>query len=1131
MIHHDFPSTGAPAQRGSPSTLYVLGILFLGLSAWHAHAAEYFVTKEGSDASNGTSRQTAFLTIQKGVNALQPGDTLTIGRGEYAETVTRDRLGSMDARTTIRAELPGTVTLRGDVALPSSAFKKVDGYRFIYAADFDREIQAVNEADTLSVMRTHPVLSELEYTPGTSFYDARAKKLYISTSDLQPPDTHHYTVTVTEGDGLLLTSPRKVTIEGIAVTGYQNSKPTPRYPGKQVTWGLLLASARDCIIRDCVAYLNRSGIGVDSGNDRKDEIDNGWNVIEKCTAYGNKNINIIGYASNHDEIRDCVAYRAEGYGMRLYGAGIRGPAVMRNNLSWGNGTDMMIKGGAADKFALSENSITLGHLHSASLKNSIVGSLNQYNRNPGSDTIYGLFSPFGNQAMNQANRDQSFADPDNFDFRLQATSKYRGTGPEKSDRGPFPYQANVFHIAANGKDTNDGLSIKKSWQTLAHALKQLRPGDTLYLQEGVYEAGGELKITNAEGQRTSIRARGTSSVVIRGDIRVSASRGLEFERLNFRDAVSLENSRDVRFNNCRFAAAGTSLSASAVKQLKVTHAEFTGFKEAALKLDKCADVWLSGNLYDNRTALAVIIDAASAVRYSDYNSYASADQAWRIGGNKVPLDVLQGTQDKYSTVRTPEYEVENGVARLQNRGLFDAGGPLGTGTGYYRPNEAVVMHATKPELHSVSDTTANIEWWTSVPAETEVAWGETPDTTERITFNREATTVTDGFNTLSLHGLKPGRKYYFRLLSSKPLDEEVAQYTGSATFNDPPLVFETATAPAPARTLYVAPDGDDAKSGRDRSQAWRTVSHAADAARAGDTVIVTEGTYVDIVRVRATGTEGRPITFQAAPGEKVIFSGNERLLNNAFSVVEKRHIRLDGFYFKDFGSAGWKCVVDLRFSKHLQVTRCFFNGFGKGSVGTQVRVQACEDVTLRNCVVTRGFQGVVAQLGSSMLVENSVFVNNLIMHFCSSNGEPKTLQARNSIFVDNIPSKVQVSNFETGGFERYHFDNNAFYLRIPDAERKPFWFYGTGPGRMSVADYDRKIGSKNFVVRDPQFAISAGKEPVDRASGKKIAFLGDWIPREKLDFTDLFVTNPELTAAKIGLQPEAFQDFHFNKAR
>ena len=112
--------------------------------------AEHFVNKQGKDANNGTSRATAFLTIQKGVNALKPGDTLTIGPGEYFENVDRANLGSPDADTVIRAEIPGTALMRGDVDLPE--FKKVEGYRFVYAVACGRKPLGVLENPILNTM-------------------------------------------------------------------------------------------------------------------------------------------------------------------------------------------------------------------------------------------------------------------------------------------------------------------------------------------------------------------------------------------------------------------------------------------------------------------------------------------------------------------------------------------------------------------------------------------------------------------------------------------------------------------------------------------------------------------------------------------------------------------------------------------------------------------------------------------------------------------------------------------------------------------------------------------------------------------------------------------------------------------
>ena len=126
-----------------------------------AEGADYFVNKQGNDANNGESRATPFLTIQTGVDALKPGDTLTIGPGEYFESVQRADLGSPNADTVIRAEIPGTALLRGDV--PAPEFEKVEGFRFVYAAKCDREPKAVLEHSKLHALMPKANVAEIEF--------------------------------------------------------------------------------------------------------------------------------------------------------------------------------------------------------------------------------------------------------------------------------------------------------------------------------------------------------------------------------------------------------------------------------------------------------------------------------------------------------------------------------------------------------------------------------------------------------------------------------------------------------------------------------------------------------------------------------------------------------------------------------------------------------------------------------------------------------------------------------------------------------------------------------------------------------------------------------------------------------
>src|SRR4029453_17403023 len=72
---------------------------------------------------------------------------------------------------------------------------------------------------------------------------------------------------------------------------------------------------------------------------------------------------------------------------------------------------------------------------------------------------------------------------------------------------------------------------------------------------------------------------------------------------------------------------------------------------------------------------------------------------------------------------------------------------------------------------------------------------------------------------------------------------------------------------------WVAMDGDDAGPGT-RDEPWAPLQHGADSVGSGATVYVREGVYEQKVEIRASGLPGRPITFAAAPGERVVLDGS-----------------------------------------------------------------------------------------------------------------------------------------------------------------------------------------------------------------------------------------------------------------
>jgi len=76
----------------------------------------------------------------------------------------------------------------------------------------------------------------------------------------------------------------------------------------------------------------------------------------------------------------------------------------------------------------------------------------------------------------------------------------------------------------------------------------------------------------------------------------------------------------------------------------------------------------------------------------------------------------------------------------------------------------------------------------------------------------------------------------------------------------------------PAATLYVAPDGNDAASGREAGRPT-TLRRAAETVQPGDVVYLAGGEYPVHVNFLRSGTEAAPIIWASAPGEWAVLDG------------------------------------------------------------------------------------------------------------------------------------------------------------------------------------------------------------------------------------------------------------------
>jgi hypothetical protein len=1063
-----------------------------------AGAAEYFVGKQGNDSNSGQTRDKAFLTIQKGVSSLQPGDILSIGSGEYPECVKLENFGSPDKETVIRAEIPGTVLLRGDRNADLN-FKLVSGRRFVYAADYDKEVLSVNEVDTLMTLAVAGDMDTLEFSPGKYYCDAANKKLYLSSSDFQTPDRHRYTIGNLKEHGLTLRGTERVVLDGLSASGYLSANSAALLLPSS---GFLLHNTKGSIVRRCTAFFNGSGITLNSDKTGQN------NIVTDCRAYANHLDGIVIYNPSSDTIRDSQSFLNRTYGARFYG-GRRGDSMctFSNLLAWGNpGGDYWFKGSGlgGDKFTSAERCIALMNVYGlGTLKHCILGG----GDSGGADSIR---LPGGAAVFYQM-AEREFADPMNFDFRLQSTSQFYKPGKNEY-MGPYPFEPNIFYVKTDGNDSLDGLSMSNAWKSLSRAFKNLRPNDTLYIAGGRYSNDAPLT-----AKQVKIRGRGIEPVFIDGAMQVSSCDDVLFERLNFAGPVSVEKGSGISFSNCVFSGIQAAVAEGAFSKLakmfssrspEVIGMEFAGVNglkvnhgvfKATLKLKNCSKVFLSGNVY--AASPAVLVDRAEDIIYSAYNSYPKNVGCWDVKGKMLSFEELQKSSDAQSFILPPELAESSGEMTVKNAYQFAGHGPLGTSTGLYREWQPKSMQLLGPFVQSTTNTTANLEWWTTLPADVELSWGDTPDCANKLQFTQSS------FYTHSLIGLEPGKKYYVKVKPTKLLHgSDPARRFQLLSQDGASIEFTTAQkADAAPQTYYVSNSGNNEKNGLSLEGAWQTLQYAADHVRPGDTVLLAGGKYSGTVYFRVTGEKDKPITFKAIPGEKAMIDGMGEKLKVGLVLYGKNYYNFDSLYIQEFagiednmgGAENGGLLV--KSGSHLQVTRCYFGG----GWGPNMIVSQCDGVLVKNCIFGSSMGSTGFSRCPNLRVENNVFISPLITHIGIGNADNEPSILANNIFTENTRGKVQVCF--VGISKTTVESNNCFYIRWPENERNVI-------NNQTLPEY--RVGRQSdSIAANPMMPGTTG-------------WTQGWGPGRG-DFNELFATNPEIVKRGIGLQPEAFRDFHF----
>ncbi|MBR7139379.1 MAG: right-handed parallel beta-helix repeat-containing protein [Lentisphaeria bacterium] len=1035
------------------------------------NAAEFFVSPGGNDSGRG-SLKAPFKTIQTGVNKLRPGDTLTILPGLYRESVKWHFDGDPAKRTTIRAQIPGTVLLHGDRAV--TGFKSLPGKSNCYVLPCPQSPQGVNELDTLTMYKKDDTFLN---TPHASYgvwsYDEKEKLLYIATSDGKLPEQHAITLSEKPEFGLYILprtkirKVRNVVIDGLCVRGFSSKG----FSAHSSLWGIAIWNAEKCLIRNCVSFLNEGGITMYYADGSR---------IEKCRAYGNgthKHVsagNIVVFYSQNCVIDNCISFSSVTYGLRFYGTNHKN--TISNSVSVGDSRgSIWIK--PDDKSNKLFQCFTPGMV-ACNQSAHCVYNANDYDKNgKGGPTSLLL------KKRHAVTFPEDFADPWNFDLRLQKGSQFK-----KGFAG-----TNVCFISPAGNDANEGKSVKSPWKTL----KNVPEGATVYLLPGTYPGGMILTAANV-----TVAGRGHHApAIIKGGrygICVKAP-GAIIKRLHFtgqsESAIALESESAV-IECARFAAVKNAVTSSGSARINITHCTFGNDVENILQGDKC-----KGNFTHN-------ISAVTPAQLYSFDNVSAPSPSPAVDG--LP-------HGPYFFLYAPSQIKANHVKTLVNSA--SAADILWSMNSSPAGAQVTVSPAKGGKAMTFTDFSRDCSLHTVSLS------GLKPDT--EYTFRISA---------------RPRMKY---VLSGERVrqkfDPAKLKYVTTA-----PMKFRTPARDRAPRTLYVSVTGNDLADGSSQTP-FRTVSRAAMAAAPGDTVLVGKGTYPESVFVPVSGTAAKPITFKAAPGVEVWLDGASRRFCRAFILFGKEHLVFDGFRFKGYGTAypNSSGIFFAANSKNIKISRCFSDSRGGGYSPAVLHARNSDGITLTQSVVIGGMSALSIVDSSDVKIVNNVFKKAAIWTlaiFCDA--RKKSVLFANNIVTDNTRAKTFQAPLKFSSLANLTEKNNLYFMRFPRNLRKIAEFMSP-QGKLVQLTLDEfyksaKDDGKSFFA-DPEIPVLSN-QLCWRDAAERSAFLKKGMSHQRhnnnvengrnpaditmfrhWNFGDFF--NKKLFAErKVGLDPALFSD-------
>ncbi|MBV1870790.1 MAG: right-handed parallel beta-helix repeat-containing protein [Gammaproteobacteria bacterium] len=249
-----------------------------------------------------------------------------------------------------------------------------------------------------------------------------------------------------------------------------------------------------------------------------------------------------------------------------------------------------------------------------------------------------------------------------------------------------------------------------------------------------------------------------------------------------------------------------------------------------------------------------------------------------------------------------------------------------------------------------------------------------------------------------------------------------------------------------AGAYYVSGNGSDSNDGLSRSEGgdgpWRTIQHAAQTLRAGETVYVREGTYSEYapiqgsskvwgVRPKNSGTANGYISYIAYPGERVILDTNFQ--SACFTLYGIKYVRIEGFEMRNCSGAGiWVRSGSSTENSHLVLNANHIHGIndsaGRNVAG--IRMDHVGYSTISNNIIHNvrvggehngNAAGVLSYRMHNVIIENNEFFDIFsgIFHKAPANEVRKSGIFRKNLFHDTsraiyINTNETISGYHNG---------------------------------------------------------------------------------------------------------------------